>query len=70
VISYLLSSGSLGDSHGDTENGVGTELALVVGSIELVHELVNLGLVLDVDVLLEESRSDDVVDVGDSLEDT
>ena len=42
----LLSSGGLGDGHGDTENGVGTKLALVWGSIEFEKELVDSGLVL------------------------
>lgn len=42
----LLSGGSLGDGHGDTENGVGSKLGLVLGAIELVEEVVNSGLVL------------------------
>ena len=42
----LLSSSSLGDGHGDTEEGVGTELGLVGGSVELVEESVNGRLVL------------------------
>lgn len=66
----LLSSGSLGDGHGDTEDGVGTELGLVGGTVKLVHELVDGALVLDVEVLLDESGSNDIVDVGDGLEDT
>jgi hypothetical protein len=66
----LLSGGGLSNGHGDTENGVGTELSLVLGSIELVEESIDSGLVLDVDVLLDQSRSDLVVDVGNGLEDT
>lgn len=66
----LLSGASLGNSQGDTEDGVGTELALVGGSIELVQELVDLGLVLNIDVLLDEGGANDVVDVLDGLEDT
>jgi len=69
-LAHLLSSGSLSDSHGDTENGIGTELALCGSAIELVEELINLGLVLDINVLLEESGCDHVVDVGNSLENT
>lgn len=63
----LLSGSSLGHSHGDTEDGVGTNLGLVGGAIELVEESVNGGLVLDVKVLLDESRGNDLVDVGDGL---
>ena len=66
----LLSGTSLGNSQGDTEDSVGTELALVGGSIELVQELVDLGLVLNIDVLLDEGGANDVVDVLDGLEDT
>ena len=66
----LLSSGSLGHSHGDTKDGVGAELGLVLSAIELVDEVVDGGLVLDVEVLLDQSRSDNVVHVGDSLGDT
>jgi hypothetical protein len=39
-------------------------------SVELVEEVVHGGLVLDVDALLDESRSDYVVHVGDGLGDT
>jgi hypothetical protein len=67
---YLLSSTGLGDSQADTENGVGTELGLVGGTIELVEEGINLGLVLDINVLLDQSRANDVVDVADGLGDT
>jgi len=63
----LLGGGSLGHSHGDTKDGVGTNLGLVGGAIELVEESVNGGLVLDVEVLLDESGSNDLVDVGNSL---
>jgi len=59
----LLSSGGLGDGHGDTENGVGTKLALVWGSIEFEKELVDSGLVLDIDVGLQESWSNGLVDL-------
>jgi hypothetical protein len=66
----LLSSSGLSDGHGDTENSVGTELSLVLGSIELVEESIDSGLVLDVNVLLDQSGGDLVVDVGNGLGDT
>lgn len=66
----LLSGGSLGNGQRDTEDGVGTELALVGGTIELVQELVDLGLLLNIEVLLDEGGANDVVDVLDGIEDT
>lgn len=59
----LLSSGGLGDSHGHTEDGVGTKLALVWCTIELEEELVDSGLVLDIDVGLQESWSNGLIDL-------
>ena len=66
----LLSGSGLGNSQRDTEDGVGTELALVGGSIELVQEVINLGLVLDIDVLLDDGGGNDLVDVLDGVENT
>lgn len=69
-ISHLLSSCSLGNSQRDTKNGICTELSLVWSSIKLDQEIVNLGLVLNVNVLLDERWANDVVDVCNSLENT
>lgn len=66
----LLSSTSLGDSQADTQDGVGTQVVLVGGAIELVEELVDLGLVLDIQVLLDDGRANLLVDIGDGLQDT
>ena len=67
---YLLGSSSLGDGQRDTKDGIGTKLGLVGSAIEVDEELVNLGLVLDVDVGLDQLRADDGVDVLDGLGDT
>jgi hypothetical protein len=64
---YLLSGSSLGNSQTDTEDSVGTQLSLVWSSIELDQELVDLWLVLNIDVFLDESRANDIVDVGNSF---
>lgn len=66
----LLGGSSLGNSQGDTEDGVGTKVTLVGGAVELVEELVDLGLVLDIEVLLDESGANGLVDVLHGLEDT
>ena len=66
----LLSSTSLGDSQADTQDGVGTQVVLVGGAIQLVEELIDLGLVLDIQVLLDDGRANLVVDIGDGLQDT
>jgi hypothetical protein len=63
----LLGSSGLCNGHGNTENGVGTELLLVLSAIELVEEGIDGGLVLDIDLLLDEGGGNGVVDVGDSL---
>jgi len=70
VPAHLLSSCGFGNSQTDTEDSIGTEGSLVWGSIKLDQELINLGLVLDINVLLDESRANDVVNVGDSLGNT
>lgn len=63
----LLGRTSLSNGQGDTEDGVGTELGLVGGAVQLVQEFVDLGLVLDIEVLSDEGRADDLVDVLDGL---
>lgn len=68
--SYLGGGTGLGNSQANTEDCVGTELGLVGSAIKLDEELINLGLVLDVDVLLDQGRADNVVDVLNSLGDT
>lgn len=67
---YLLSSTGLSDGKGDAQNSVSAKLALVGSAVERVEELVNLGLVLDIKVLLDQSRANDGVDVGDGLGNT
>lgn len=66
----LLSSTGLGNGQTDTEDSVGAELGLVGSAVKLVQEGIDLGLILDIDVLLDQSRANGVVDVGNSLVDT
>ncbi len=66
----LLSCAGLGNGQAGTQDSVGTKRSLVGAAIQLDQKLVNLGLVLDVQVLLEQGRADDLVDVLHSLQDT
>lgn len=70
AITCLLSGTSLGNGQRDTEDGVGAQLGLVGGAIKLDEEVINGLLVLDIDVLLDELRANDGVDVLNSLQDT
>ena len=67
---HLVSGTGLRDGHGDTEDGVGSELALVVGSVELDEEVIDLLLRGDRDLGVNQSRGDDGVDVLDGLGNT
>ena len=68
--SYLVSGTGLGDSHGDTKDGVGTELALVGSSVELDEQVIDLLLGSNRELGVDQSLGDDVVDVGNGLGDT
>jgi hypothetical protein len=65
----LLSSAGLGNGQRDTEDGIGAELGLVRGAIEIDEELINLALVLDVNVGLNQLGADDFIDVLNGLKD-
>jgi hypothetical protein len=58
---------SLADGHGDAEDSVGTQLALVLRSVQLEHDLVNLLLLHRVQAVLHQLGRDDVVHVVNSL---
>lgn len=66
----LLTGTGSGSGDGDTEDGVGTELGLVLGSVELKEELVKGSLVLDVELGVNNGGGNDLVDVLDGLENT
>ena len=65
----LLRSAGLGNSDGDTKDGVRTELTLVGGAVELDQEVVDLLLLGDLEARFDQLGRDCVVDVRDSLED-
>ena len=66
----LVSSSGLAHGHGDAKDGVGAKLVLVVGAVHLQHHVVDLGLLDRIQVLLDQSRGDDVVDIADGLGDS
>lgn len=66
----LFGGGGLSGSQGDTQDGVSTQLGLVWGTVQGVQELIHLGLVLKVKVSLNESRSNDLVNIVNGLGDT
>ena len=66
----LLSSSSGGNGDRNTKDGVRAKLALVGGTVKLDEEVIDLLLLGDLEASLEKFRSNDVVDVGDSLADT
>jgi hypothetical protein len=67
---HLLSGSGLRNCQRHTEDSICTELSLVWSSIKLDQELINLWLILDIDVLLDESGTNDLVDVCNSLKNT
>lgn len=70
MVAYLLSSTSLGNGQADAQNGVRTKLGLVGGGIEVDEELVDSGLVLDVQVCLSDSGGNGLIHIPDGLGDT
>ena len=66
----LLASASLGSSDRNTQDGIGTELTLIGGAVQLDQEVVNLFLGRDRNARLDQLRGDHVVHVGNSLVDT
>lgn len=63
----LLSGTSLCNRQADSEDGIGTKLGFVLSTIELLKEFVDLGLVLDIDVLLDDRGANDLIDILDCL---
>jgi hypothetical protein len=66
----LLNSSSLGDGNTDAENGVGSELTLVRGTVELDEEVIDVLLGGDLKARLDQLRGNNVVDIGDGLRNT
>jgi len=63
MAAHLLGGAGLGDGERHAEDGVGAELGLVLGAVELQEEVVDRLLVGHVQVLGDQRRRDDLVDV-------
>ena len=68
-IRHLFCRRSLGYSHADTKDSVGSKFSLVWSAIKAFQELINLALVFEVEVLLDQGRSNGIVDIGYSFGD-
>ncbi|KAH3667348.1 hypothetical protein OGAPHI_002997 [Ogataea philodendri] len=66
----LVGSGGLGSRKRHSENGIGSQFALVFGSVQRKQELVEFLLVQNRNLGLNDSRCNDVVDIGNSLQNT
>ena len=64
---YLLSSTGLSNSQAHAQYRIGSQLSLVLRTVQLNQELVDFGLILDVEPFFENRRSNNFVNVGDSL---
>lgn len=69
-LTHLLSGTSLCSSNGDTQDSIGTQLFLVLGSIGLQEELINSLLVCDLDAGINQSGSENLDDILNCLADT
>lgn len=69
-VPHRLRRSGFGDGQTDTQDGVGAQLGLVRCAIEFNQEVVDQFLFLDINVFLDQGRSDDLVHVGDGFEDT
>jgi len=66
----LLDSSSLCDGNTDAENGVGSQLTLVRGTIELDEEVIDVFLGGDLKARLDQLRGNNIIDVGDGFRNT
>lgn len=65
----LLSGTGLSDSNGNAEDGVGTKLALVGGTVELDEEIVDFTLRGDGQARFDQLRANYIVNIGDGFAD-
>jgi hypothetical protein len=66
----LFGGSSFSDGDGDTENCVGTQLALVGSAVELDEEVINFFLLGNLELGLNQLGANSVIDVRNGFEDT
>lgn len=64
----LLGGTGLADGQGHTQDGVGAELALVLGAVQLQHEVIDGSLVHHIQIGLDQLGAQGVVDMTHSLQ--
>ncbi len=66
----LLRSSSFSNCKTDTKNSIGAQIGLIGSSVHLDQVLVELELVLDINILFNDCRSNDFIDIFDCLQNT
>ena len=64
----FVGGAGLADGHGDAQDGVGAQVVLVVGAVQLQHHCVNVFLVDGVQVGFDQCGGNDVVDIVHGLD--
>ena len=67
-MTHLLSSGSLRNSQAYSQHSIGTELRLILRAVKLDQEVINGFLIFDIQVFLDELRTNHLVHVLNSLQ--
>ena len=69
VTTYLLRGTCLCNSQADAKDSIGAQIGLILGSIQLVQEFIDLRLVCDIESFLNDRRADNLIDICDGFED-
>ncbi len=67
---HLLGSTSLSDAQAHAKNGIGTQVRLILGVVQLDEEVIDGLLVFHIQIGIDHLRCDELVDVLDGLQDT
>ena len=69
-LTNLLRRSRLSNSQTYAQNGIGTKIRLIFGPVKLNEKFINLGLVLDIKILLDELGANSVVNILHGFQDT
>ena len=70
VMTHLLSSSGLRNSQAYPQHRIGAELRFILRAVKIDQEVINGFLILDIQIFLDELRTNHLVDVLDSLQDS